>query len=199
MLQLKCGRVAGGHLSSPRGAGRPSLVMALPCALGSELIRYFATGGEKKNKPTLSSKPFSLGEKPAWSETSAQKCHLTQQLAHASPGVLRRPLPMSQSRCWRKRARALLLAGSGRSLPPAGFTTPLLPPSSASALQLLSCTRSGFWGARGPSGGRGWRLRPAFPPGRQRVAAVEKDAATLSPVSTSHSFHWRVKISNFFF
>lgn len=100
--------------------------MALPCALGSELIRYFATGGGKK----MSSKPFSLGEKPAWSETSAQKCHLTQQLAHASPGVLRRPLPTSRSRRvpgfggWRKRARALVLASSGRSLPPTGFTNP---------------------------------------------------------------------------
>lgn len=164
----------------------------------------------------MSSKPFSLGEKPAWSETSAQKCHLTQQLAHASPGVLRRPLPMSRSRRvpgfagWRERARALILASSGRSLPPTGFTTP-------SCLRICLCPsaaavhpgrpRTGFFGGLGAGrclggagGGRGWRLHPALPPGRQRAAAaVEKDAATLSPVSTSHSFHWRVKISNFFF
>lgn len=184
--------------------------MALPCALGSELIRYFATGGGKK----MSSKPFSLGEKPAWSETSAQKCHLTQQLAHASPGVLRRPLPTSRSRRvpgfggWRKRARALVLASSGLSLPPTGFTTPsclriCLCPSAAAVHP--GAPERGFGGS-GPAGGlgsggggRGWRLHPALPPGRQRAAAVEKDAATLSPVSTSHSFHWRVKISNFFF
>lgn len=173
--------------------------MALPCTLGSELILYFATGGEKK----LSSKPFSLGEKPAWSETSAQKCHLIQQLAPASPGVLRRPLPVSQrsgSGCRRKRARPLVLASSGRSLPPAGFTTPYclricLCPSAAAPL-------GGLGGSGRPgsaAGARGWRLRPPLPPDRQRAAAVEKDAATLSPVSTSHSFHWRVKISNFFF
>lgn len=109
----------------------------------------------------MSSKPFSLGEKPAWSETSAQKCHLTQQLAHASPGVLRRPLPMSRSRRvpgfagWRERARALILASSGRSLPPTGFTTP-------SCLRICLCPsaaavhpgrpRTGFLGGSGPAG-----------------------------------------------
>lgn len=62
MLQLKCGRVAGGHLSSPRGAGWPSLVMALPCALGSELIRYFATGGGKKNNNPVFKALFPWGK-----------------------------------------------------------------------------------------------------------------------------------------
>lgn len=110
-------------------------------------------------KKPLSSKSFSLGEKPAWSETSAQKCHLTQQLAHASPGVLRRPLPMSQPRCGPGFAlleEASPGAGFGRLWPlpsPGRLHHPLLPPHLPlpfSCSRVSRWPRSEFWGARRP-------------------------------------------------
>lgn len=95
--------------------------MALPCTLGSELILYFTAGGEKKKK--LSSKPFSLGEKPAWSERSAQKCHLIQQLAHASRGSCGVHCPCPRA-AGGEPARPLLLAAPF----PQQLHRPLLPP-----------------------------------------------------------------------
>lgn len=68
---------------------------------------------------------------------------------------------------------------------------PALPSPAFGAIGGFGDSRSG-WQRRGtPS--------HSLPPGRRRTADVEKDAATLAPVSTSHSFHWRVKISNVFF
>lgn len=115
------------------------------------------------------------------------------------PGVLRRPLATGLPRLWaaggNEPGRCFWQAPAA-PFPPARSTTP------SCCLRICLCPSehgAGGAGARGRGSARGWRLRPALPPGPQRAAAAEKDAATLSPVSTSHSFHWRVKISNFFF
>lgn len=186
--------------------------MALPCALGSELIRYFATGGGKKNvfKALFPWGKASLVRNvraEMSSDPAAGSC-LPGGPAASTPHV---PVPPRPRLCGVEGASPGADFGKLWPLPsPHRLHHPLLPPHLPLPFSRRRAPRpasNGVFGGLGAGrclggagGGRGWRLHPALPPGRQRAAAaVEKDAATLSPVSTSHSFHWRVKISNFFF
>lgn len=127
--------------------------------------------------------PFSLEEKPTWLEMPARRWRLT---------ALSPSLRVPALRTGRTRARAPLSAavGSARSLPPEHRSASS---SSSSCRRICLCPLPPN-GARG-SGARGLAVTAA----PCTHGEGHNHPGHPAPVSTSHSFHCRVKISHFFF